>query len=110
MFDESPKDGSTEATECSDEDDPDLNSDLAEDDFDIDDQVLLYGGYVHPPEYYRQGILNPTQRDPYERYAELTRLRLREVEAMWKQYVARPRHSSHHSNNCQSIDSAIVPN
>ncbi|KAI1157437.1 C2H2 finger domain-containing protein [Nemania serpens] len=81
------RDNSTEATE-SDEDDLDLDSNCGDENFDVDNQVALYGGNVHPPEYYQQGILKPAQRDRYERYAPKSRLRIREVEAQWKQFCA----------------------
>ena len=63
------------------------DSDLFDLDFDIDEQIPLYGGNVHPPEYYRQGIEKPDQRDRYARYAPKTRVRLVEVENQWWQYV-----------------------
>ena len=55
---------------------------------DGDGEEGLHGGNIHPPEYYRQGILTPVQRDTYQRYAKKTRLRLREVKAMWEQCVS----------------------
>ena len=101
---EDPAYDSTEATEL-DPDDLDLDdegsdlgdkeSDLGDDpnlgveDFDIDDQVPLYGGNVHPPEYYRQ-IKEPAQREKYARYSKKTRPRLIEVEDQWEQYVCPP--------------------
>ncbi|KAI3326690.1 C2H2 finger domain protein [Xylariaceae sp. AK1471] len=97
-------DNSTEATE-SDEDDLDLDSDCGNEDFDVDDQVALYGGNVHPPEYYRQGILNPAQRDLYDRYAPKTRLRIREVEAQWKQFCVNVKLGDYK----ESFKSASVP-
>ncbi|CAM1503378.1 Fc.00g081540.m01.CDS01 [Cosmosporella sp. VM-42] len=63
-----------------------LDSNSSAENFDIDGQVPLYNGNVHPPEYYRQGIQEPVVRDPYSRYAVKTRLRLKEVEAQWNQY------------------------
>jgi hypothetical protein len=80
----------TEATEL-DMDDftpDDSDSDLSGENFDIDDQVPLYRGNVHPPEYYSRAIEEPAQRDPYARYAPGTKLRLIEVENQWGQYVA----------------------
>lgn len=59
-----------------------MNLGSGNDDFGVDNQAPLYDGNVHPPEYYRDAILKPVQRDPYERYAKKTRLRLREVEVM----------------------------
>ncbi|KAJ3554367.1 hypothetical protein NPX13_g10631 [Xylaria arbuscula] len=97
-------DNSTEAT-VSDEDDLDLDSDCGDEDFNIDDQVALYGGNVHPPEYYRQGILKPAQRDLYERYAPKTRSRIREVEAQWKQFCVNVKLGDYR----ESFQSASIP-
>ncbi len=103
-IDEDLRDDSTEPTELDpddldlDDEDSDLGdeeSDLGVEDFDIDGQVPLYGGNVHPPEYYWQGIQEPVQREKYARYAEKTRLRLIEVEDQWEQYVAHHRRSLH---------------
>lgn len=98
--DENQGDDSTKATDLDPDDlDPDdEDSDLGDEVFDIDDQVPLYGGNVHPPEYYRQGIEEPAQRDPYARYAPKTGLRLTEVEDQWRQYLANS-HSLNHSDN-----------
>ena len=70
-----------EGSESGDEDSFDVK------DFNVDDQVTLYNGNVHPPEYYRQAIQEPTQRDPYARYAKKTRPTLRDLEEQWKQCV-----------------------
>ncbi|KAK4119399.1 C2H2 finger domain-containing protein [Parathielavia appendiculata] len=84
---------STEATDLDlDNLDPDdSDSDLSGEDFDIDDQVQLYRGNVHPPEYYSRGIKEPAQRDPYSRYAPKTKLRLIEVEEQWGQFCTEVR-------------------
>lgn len=52
---EDQRDNSTETTE-SDDDDLNLDSDSGCEDFDVDEQVPLYGGNVHPLDYYRQEI------------------------------------------------------
>lgn len=73
-------------------------TDLLDDGFDVDNQIPLYGGNVHPPEYYRQSIKEPAQRERYARYALKTRLRLVEVEDQWRKYVTHNTHSfSRHS-------------
>ena len=52
---------------------------------DHDDDTLLFNGNIHPPDYYRLGIREPVKRDRYARYAPKTRLRLLEVEDLWRQ-------------------------
>ncbi|KAL2127862.1 hypothetical protein VTI74DRAFT_10075 [Chaetomium olivicolor] len=92
-IDEDNGDDVTEATDLDlDNLDPgDSDSDSSDEDFDFDDddQVPLYGGNVHPPEYYRQGIEQPAQRDPYGRYAPRTKKRLIEVEDQWGQFCTK---------------------
>ena len=56
---------SPEDDSCFDEDEADLSGDETEatefnaqgnDNLDIDDEIKLFGGNIHPPEYYRRGI------------------------------------------------------
>ena len=84
--DESERGWDTDAT-----DPEDLNIDDADVDADIDveDQVQLFGGNVHPPEYYRRAVeeFNESAFD-CEDYSSGTTLLLDAVEEQWHSYDA----------------------
>ncbi|RWA03585.1 hypothetical protein EKO27_g11521 [Xylaria grammica] len=55
--------------------------------FDVEDQIQLFGGNVHPPEYYRQAVLNlNTSEFDSEDYSPGTTLLLDSVEENWRLY------------------------
>ena len=55
------------------------------DDFDVEDQIQLFGGNVHPPEYYRQAVanLNTSEFDADDYCPGTTRL-LDSVDEQWR--------------------------
>lgn len=75
-------DDATQATDL-DTDDPETNKLDVDEDVDVDGQVQLYDGNVHPPEYYRRRIENPAPRHRYARYAEKYRPALKRLEGRW---------------------------
>ncbi|KAH7302950.1 C2H2 finger domain protein [Stachybotrys elegans] len=77
--------------DSNDRDSDEFGSKLDQESFDFDNEVQLYAGNLHPPEYYIQGIQEPTKRSPYSRYAPLTQKRLIDVENQWKQFCTNVR-------------------
>jgi hypothetical protein len=50
------KDESGSDTDATSIDDPDIDNADVDDKADVEDQIALFGGNVHPPEYYRQAV------------------------------------------------------
>jgi len=64
--------------------DPD---DLGVDDVDVDDQLLLFDGNIHPPEYYRNDIENFNEADIENgSYAPGTQILLDSIQEAWERY------------------------
>jgi hypothetical protein len=79
-------DSDTDATNIEDLDIGDVDVDA---EIDVEDQSALFGGNVHPPEYYRQAVeeFNESAFD-YEDYNPGTNSLLDAVEEQWKLYVS----------------------
>jgi hypothetical protein len=60
--------------------DLDIDEDLGDADLGDDYNIPLYGGNMHPPDYYQRRIENPPKRECYICYALKTRLCLIKVE------------------------------
>ncbi|EFY90641.1 hypothetical protein J3458_013381 [Metarhizium acridum] len=97
--DESDSSFSPEIESCFDEDEADLSGDeteateatdlyvLENDDLDVEDQIQLFGGNIHPPEYYRRGIEEFNESTFIgEDYSPGSTILLDAIELQWQQF------------------------
>ncbi|KAH0419558.1 hypothetical protein CcaCcLH18_14355 [Colletotrichum camelliae] len=75
---------------CSDTDATDVEDLYEDDDFDVEDQVRLFDGNVHPPEYWRRNV-EGFNEDPYacQDYSPGTTVLLDAVEEQWRHVLKR---------------------
>ncbi|KAF5493187.1 hypothetical protein CGCF413_v010392 [Colletotrichum fructicola] len=73
----------------SDTDTTDVEDLYEDDDFDVEDQVRLFDGNVHPPEYWRRNV-EGFNEDPYacQDYSPGTTVLLDAVEQQWRQFCS----------------------
>ncbi|OAQ57486.1 C2H2 finger domain-containing protein [Pochonia chlamydosporia 170] len=100
--DESDSSFSPEIESCFDEDEADLSGEETEatdldvqqdDDLGFEDQIQLFGGNIHPPEYYRSGIEEFNESSFVdEDYSPGSTILLDAIELQWQQQVALPSH------------------
>jgi hypothetical protein len=65
-------------------------NDLGVNDVDVDDQLLLFDGNAHPPEYYRNGIENFNEVDIENGdYAPGTEKLLDAIQGAWERFVCK---------------------
>ncbi|OAQ58191.1 C2H2 finger domain-containing protein [Pochonia chlamydosporia 170] len=93
---ESDSDFSPEIESCFNEEEVDLSGEETEttdvdlqdnDDLDIEDQIQLFGGNIHPPEYYRRGIEEFNESSFVgEDYSPGSTILLDAIELQWQQF------------------------
>jgi hypothetical protein len=86
IFDPEGSDLSGSDREPTEVDDEALGDNDGTTDIDVDDQIQLFGGNVHPPEYYRQAVENFNEED-YEKqdYSDGSLVLLNACEAQWNE-------------------------
>ena len=64
-----------------------METEITEPEVDIDDQILLFDGNVHPPEYYRNAIENSHEAEIEDGdYAPGTEKLLNAIQESWERY------------------------
>lgn len=84
-FDKNEADDSSSETEATDIEDPSCDDEDRGLDVDIDDQIQLFGGNVHPPEYYRWAVegFNDSAYEAQD-YSDGSKLLLDACEEQWR--------------------------
>ncbi|KND85610.1 hypothetical protein TOPH_09291, partial [Tolypocladium ophioglossoides CBS 100239] len=86
-FDKNEADDSSPETEATDIEDLSCDDEDRGLDVDVDDQIQLFGGNVHPPEYYRRAIegFNDSAYEAQD-YSDGSKLLLDACEEQWRRY------------------------